>query len=319
MESRPLGFSGITVSAIGLGCNNLGRPDTASFDQAGSDAVVHAAIDAGITFFDTADIYGAEYGLSERRLGAALRGRRDDVVIATKFGHQDFASAIVDAGPKGSRAYIRRAVEGSLERLQTDRIDLYQLHTPDPATPVEETLEALGELVAEGKVLAIGHSNFDDTQTRAADAVASARELPRFATAQNEYSLLRRGVERDLLPAVRELGMGFLPYFPLVNGLFTGRFSRTEMPADSRIARIRPHIHQNAPWDAIEAFDAFAADRGVTLLEATIGWFLARPELSSVIAGATRPEQVRANAAAADAWRPTPEDLADIDRLFPPA
>lgn len=319
METRALGHSGLEVSVVGLGCNNLGRTGTVTAEQDGADAVVAAALDAGVTLFDTADIYGAEYGLSERMLGAALRGRRDEAVIATKFGHQSYASPITDAGAKGSRAYIRRAVEGSLERLGTDRIDLYQLHTPDPETSIEETLEALAELVDEGKVLAIGHSNFDATETRAADAAASGLGLPRFATAQNEYSLLERGVERDLLPAVAELGLGFLPYFPLANGLFTGKFSRTELPADTRIGRQRPHVHANAPWDAIEGFEAFAAARGVGILEATFGWFLSRPELSSVIAGATKPEQIRANAAAGNAWRPSAEDLVEIDRFFPSA
>lgn len=319
METRALGHSGIQVSVVGLGCNNLGRPGTVTAEQSGADEVVAAAIDAGVTLFDTADIYGAEYGLSERMLGTALRGRRDEVVIATKFGHRDYVAPIADAGPTGSRAYVRRAIEGSLERLGTDRIDLYQLHTPDPETSIEETLEALSELVDEGKVLAIGHSNFDATQTRAADAAAAARDLTRFTTAQNEYSLLERGVERDLLPTVAELGLGFLPFFPLANGLFTGKFSRTELPSDTRIGRQRPHVHEQAPWDAIEAFEAFAAARGVGILEATFGWFLSRPELSSVIAGATRPEQIRANAAAGTAWRPTAEDLVEIDRFFPSA
>ena len=318
MEKRALGPSELDVTAVGLGCNNLGRPGTLTFTQDGADDVVLAALDAGVTFFDTADIYGAEYGLSETILGAALRGRRDEAVVATKFGHQDFASPLAEVGPRGGRAYIRAAVEGSLTRLATDRIDLYQLHTPDPATPIEETLSALAELVDEGKVRAIGHSNLDGDAVLAADDAAITGGFPRFVSAQNEYSLLARAVEDDVLPAVRERGLGFLPYFPLANGLFTGKFSRTDRPADTRIARQRPHIADQAPWDAIEAFEAFAAERGIGILEATFGWFLARPELASVIAGATRPEQVRANAAAGSGWRPDAAEVAAIDAFFPP-
>jgi len=317
MQLRPLGPSGLHVTAVGLGCNNLGRPGTHTMDQEGATEVVLAALDSGVTFFDTADIYGAEYGLSESLLGVALSGRRDEAVVATKFGHQDFASPLAHLGPRGGRTYIRAAVEGSLTRLRTDRIDLYQLHTPDPSTPIEETLSALSELVDEGKVRAIGHSNLDGEAIRAADDAAVAGGFPRFASAQNEYSLLARGVEDEVLPAVRERGLGFLPYFPLANGLFTGKFSRTDRPSDSRIARQRPHIADNAPWDAIEAFEAFAAERGIGILEATFGWFLSRPELASVIAGATRVEQIRANAAAGSGWRPDAAEVAEIDALFP--
>ncbi|GAA2083014.1 aldo/keto reductase [Pseudolysinimonas kribbensis] len=316
MDARPLGSAPFAVSVAGLGCNNFGRPDTATFGQEGTDAVVAAALEAGITFFDTADIYGADYGLSETRLGAAIRGRRDDMVIATKFGHTGAPSPI--EGAKGSLAYIRAAVEGSLRRLGTDRIDLYQQHTPDPSVPIEETLGALDELVVEGKVIAIGNSNFDADQIAAAETAAGRLGIARFVSAQNEYNLLSRSVERDVLPAAREAGLGFLPFFPLANGLFTGKFSRTERPADSRIARQRPHVHENAPWDAIEAYEAFCAERGITMLEATFGWLLAQPALSSVIAGATRPDQVRANAAAATAWVPSPEEIATISGLFPP-
>lgn len=314
---RTLGDTGPRVSVVGLGCNNLGRPGAATFDQAGTDAVVHAALDAGVTFFDTADIYGAEFGLSETRLGVALRGRRDEAVLATKFGHTEYPSPLADVGPRGSRAYVRAAVEASLRRLGIDRIDLYQQHTPDPATPVGETLEALDELVREGKVGAIGNSNFDAAQLRDADDEARQRGTARFVSAQNHYSLLAREAEAEVLPTVEDRGLGFLPFFPLANGLFTGKFSRTEMPADTRIARQRPHVHETAPWDAIEALERFAAARGIGILEATFGWFLARPALSSVIAGATRPEQIRANAAAGSGWRPTAEESAEIAALFP--
>jgi aryl-alcohol dehydrogenase-like predicted oxidoreductase len=317
METRTLGTSDLAVSVVGLGCNNLGRPGTSTFDQEGTDAVIHAALDAGVTFFDTADVYGAEYGLSETRLGAALKGRRDEAVVATKFGHASMASPLADVGPKGGRAYIRSAVEGSLARLGIETIDLYQQHTPDPATPIEETLGALDELVREGKVRAIGNSNFDGAQLAAADAAATALGTARFVSAQNEYSLLERGAEADVLPAAERLGLGFLPFFPLANGLFTGKFSRTEVPGDSRIGRQRPHIAENAPWDAIEALAALGESRGTDLLGATFGWLLAHPMLSSVIAGATKPEQIRANAAAGGAWRPSAAEVAEIDGLFP--
>lgn len=317
METRSLGSSPVQVSVVGLGCNNLGRVGTRTQTLEGARAVVTAALDAGVTFFDTADMYGAEYGLSETLLGEALRGRRDDAVIATKFGHQRYDSPLSPLGPRGSRAYIRAAVDGSLARLQTDYIDLYQLHTPDPETPIGETLAALDELVREGKVREIGHSNFSAAQLREADDAARERGTARFVSAQNEYSLLARDVEAELLPAVRERDLGLLPYFPLANGLFTGKFSRTERPADSRIARQRPHIAEEAPWDAFEAFEAFAAERGIGILEATLGWFLARPELSSVIAGATRPEQVAQNARAGSGWRASTEEMRTIDGFFP--
>ncbi|MGV3713360.1 aldo/keto reductase [Pseudolysinimonas sp.] len=319
METRALGTSGPQVSVVGLGCNNLGRTGTLTFDQEGADAVIHAALESGVTFFDTADIYGAEYGLSETRLGAALKGRRDEAIIATKFGHADFASPLADLGPKGGRAYLRAAVEGSLTRLGIERIDLYQLHTPDPATPIAETLEALDELVREGKVAAIGNSNFDGAQLDEAESEAARLGTARFTSAQNLYSLIARGAEAEVIPTAERLGLGFLPYFPLANGLFTGKFSRDTMPADTRIGRQRPEVHEKAPWDAIEALEAFAAARGIGLLEATFGWLLARPGLSSVIAGATKPEQIRANAAAGNAWRPTSAEVAEIDALFPAA
>jgi len=317
MEIRTLGTSGLAVSVVGLGCNNLGRAGAATFDQEGADAVVGAALDAGVTFFDTADIYGAEYGLSETRLGAALAGRREEAIIATKFGHTGYESPLEAVGPKGGRAYIRAAVEGSLRRLGIETIDLYQQHTPDPGVPIAETLGALDELVREGKVREIGNSNFDASGLREADAEATRLGSARFVSAQNHYSLVARDVELAVLPAVEQLGLGFLPYFPLANGLFTGKFSRTDIPADTRIGRQRPEVHHNAPWDAIEAFERFAAARGIGILEATFGWFLARSALSSVIAGATKPEQIRANARAGNGWRATPTDLAEIDGFFP--
>ncbi|WP_141880589.1 aldo/keto reductase [Homoserinimonas aerilata] len=316
IEYRNLGPSGLRVSTIGLGCNNFGRPGSATEGQVGTTAVIHAAIDAGVTLFDTADMYGYSYGRSEEMMGHALKGHRDEIVLATKFGNADYDSPITHWGAKGSRRYIRQAVEGSLRRLQTDRIDLYQLHTPDPLTPVEETLDALDELIREGKVLYIGHSNLAGWQIAEAEFTARLHGHPRFVSAQNEYNLLTRDVEREVLPAVNAYGLGFLPFFPLYNGLFTGKFSRSGGPADSRIMRQRPHLLEGAPWDAIEEYEALLDGYGVGMLEGTFGWLLAQPGLSSVIAGATTPEQVWRNAHAASAWRPSAEQVAEISRIF---
>ncbi|MGG7451965.1 aldo/keto reductase [Plantibacter sp. T3] len=317
LSYRPLGRSGLLVSAVGIGCNNFGREGTVTESLDGTRAVVDAAIDAGVTLFDTADIYGREYGLSEQLLGQAIAGRRDEIVLATKFGHVDYESPIPNWGAKGSRRYIRLAVEGSLRRLGTDWIDLYQLHTPDPFTPIEETIAALDELVHEGKIRYAGHSNFAGWQLTEADWAARTAGHPAFISAQNEYSLLVRGAERELFPAMRAAGVGFLPYFPLYNGLFTGKFSRDGGPADSRIMRQRKHLLDTAPWDAIEAYQAFCDERGISMLEATFGWLLAQDGLTSVIAGATTPEQIRANAAAGSAWSPTAEEAAWISDRFP--
>jgi len=310
---RAVGRSGLRVSAVGLGCNNFGRAGTATETIAGTRAVLDAAIDAGVTFLDTADMYGREFGLSETLMGEALEGRRDQVVLATKFGHADFAPAVT-GGSKGSRAHVRRAVEDSLRRLRTDWIDLYQLHTPDPSTPIEETLDALVDLVREGKVRYIGHSNFSGWRIAEADHAADG---VRFVSAQNQYSLLARAAEREVLPAAARYGLGFLPFFPLHNGLLTGKFTRDGGPEGSRIMRQRPHLWRDAPWDALERYQAFCDARGITMLEATFAWFLANPLVASVIAGATSAEQVRANAAAATAWNPSAEDLAEIGGILP--
>lgn len=317
LPHRRLGASGLLVSAVGLGCNNFGRPGTLTETLEGTRAVLDAALEAGVTFLDTADMYGGEPGQSETLMGHALRGRRDQVVLATKFGHSGRDMGYGVSAGKASRSYIRRAVEASLTRLQTEWIDLYQLHTPDPRTPVEETLDALGDLVREGKVRYIGHSNLAGWQIADAAHIAERRGDVPFVSAQNHYSLLARAAEREVLPAVERYGLGFLPYFPLHNGLLAGGFTRDHAPEDSRIMRQRPHIWRDAPWEALEAFDAFCREREISMLEATLGWLLARPALSSVIAGATRPEQVRANAAAGTAWTPTPADVATIDALFP--
>ena len=317
VPSRRVGASGLLVSAVGLGCNNFGRAGTRTETLEGTREVLDAAIDAGVTFLDTADMYGKDPGLSESLMGEALRGRRDRVVLATKFGHSGRDMGYPAAGAKASRSYVRRAVEASLARLQTEWIDLYQLHTPDPETPIEETLDVLGDLVREGKVRYIGHSNLAGWQIAEAHYVAAERAGVPFVSAQNHYSLLARAAEREVLPAAERFGLGFLPYFPLHNGLLTGKFSRDHAPADSRIMRQRQHVWEEAPWDELERFQAFCDARDISMLEATFGWLLAKPVLASVIAGATSAEQVRANAAAAAAWAPTADDIAEIDALFP--
>ncbi|MET0673220.1 MAG: aldo/keto reductase [Microbacterium pygmaeum] len=313
---RRVGASGLLVSAVGLGCNNFGRTDTRTQTQSGTNDVIDAALDAGVTFLDTADMYGAEPGLSETLMGVALQGRRERVVLATKFGHPGRDMGYAVSASKGSRAYIRVAVEASLRRLQTDWIDLYQLHVPDPATPIEETIATLDDLVTEGKIRYYGHSNLAGWQIAEAELLAGGRGA-RFVSAQNHYSLLARAAEREVLPAVERFGLGFFPFFPLHNGLLTGKFTREGGPEGSRIMTARPHVWRDAPWDAIERFQSFCDHREISMLQATFGWLLSRPALSSVIAGATSPEQIRSNAAAAAAWTPTAEDLAAIDEMFP--
>ncbi|GGI09626.1 aldo/keto reductase [Egicoccus halophilus] len=310
MEYRRLGDSGLVVSAVGLGGNNFGR----RLDLPGSRAVVEAALDAGITLIDTADVYGD----SEEYLGKILTGRRDEVVLATKFG-----MAVDHNGPswqaRGSRAYVRRAVESSLRRLRTDHIDLYQLHAPDPATPIEETLGAMTELVHEGKVRYLGSSNLAGWQIVDADWTATSSGLERFVSAQNHYSLLERDVEAEVVPACEHLGIGLLPYFPLASGLLTGKYRRGEpAPEGTRL-----HGSQRAQrwlnderFDVVEALQDFADARGIGLLDVAVGGLAAQPAVGSVIAGATAADQVVANVAAA-AWTPTEEDLEELDRLAP--
>ena len=308
---RRLGNSGLAVSTVGLGTNNFGM----KLDLAESRAVVHAALDHGITLFDTADSYGE----SESRLGQILQGNRDDVLIATKFGSdvrnrgQDNGA---DWGARGSRRYIRRAVENSLRRLRTDWIDLYQLHRPDPATPLAETLSALNDLVHEGKVRYIGHSNFSGWQVADAEWIAQTRGLERFISAQNEYSLLRRGIEGDLVPALEHYGIGLLPFFPLANGLLTGKYRRGEAaPRGSRLqVWQRESVLTDATFDILDKLEAFAAQRSITLLDVAIGGLAAQPAVGSVIAGATSPDQVAANVKAGQ-WQPTAADLAEIDSI----
>ncbi|MFF2677608.1 aldo/keto reductase [Arthrobacter koreensis] len=311
-----LGNSGLTVSAVGLGCNNLGRSGTATESQEGTDAVVHAAIDAGITLFDTADIYGAEPGLSEIRLGKALGSRRGDVVLATKFGMDMQGANGPDFGARGSRRYIVTAVEASLRRLGTDWIDLYQFHTPDPLTPIDETLAALEDLVASGKVRYIGHSNRTGWQIAEAEFTARMKGSTRFISAQNHYNLLDRRAELEVTPAAEAYGLGVLPYFPLANGLLTGKYSSGQAPEGSRLTHSRTNLLENADCDQLREFGDFARDRGLTEVQVAFSWLASRPSVSSVIAGATKPEQVKQNAEAAS-WVPSEKDLEELDRIFP--
>jgi aryl-alcohol dehydrogenase-like predicted oxidoreductase len=310
MDYRQLGDSGLTVSVVGLGCNNFGS----RIDADQTTAVVNAALDTGITLFDTADVYGGEPGLSETLLGRALGPRRDEVVVATKFGGDMKGSNGPDWGVRGSRRYLRKAVEASLRRLGTDWIDLYQLHGPDPVTPIEETLAALSELVAEGKVRYLGSSQFAAWQVVDADWAAQTSGQERFISAQNKYSLLDRVAEDELVPACEHLGIGILPYFPLESGLLTGKYKRGQAaPEGTRLSKL-PGRLEAADFDTIEALETFAAERDLTLLEVAIGGLAAQPVVASVIAGATRPEQVADNVAAG-AWEPTTEDLAALDEL----
>lgn len=307
MKVRRLGNSGLKVSVVGLGCNNFGM----RIDAGQTDAVVNAAIDAGVTLFDTADIYGGTQ--SEVFLGKALGKRRHEVVLATKFGMR------VQEDPKrsgGSRRWIMQAVEDSLRRLGTDYIDLYQHHRPDPDTPVDETLRALDDLVTQGKVRYIGCSNYEGWQIADADWTAAGQT--RFVSAQNLYSLLERDVEREILPACEHFGLGFLPFFPLASGLLSGKYRRGEPPPnDSRLAAwgARGQAAMNdANFDRVEALDAWARERGHTILELAFAWLLGHRVVSSVIAGATTPEQVRANAATAN-WMLTPDEVEEVTAL----
>jgi aryl-alcohol dehydrogenase-like predicted oxidoreductase len=277
---------------------------------------VHAALDAGVTLFDSADIYGAEPGASERALGAALGKRRDEAIVATKFGMDVRGAYGPDWGARGARRYIAKAVESSLRNLQTDHIDLYQLHRPDPDTPLEETLCALDDLVRAGKVRYLGHSNFEGWRIADAAWIARTEHLTPFISAQNEYSLVQRQAEEEVLPAAERFGLGVLPYFPLASGLLTGKYKRGEQaPAGTRLAAARMAQRlAEAPWDRIEALQAYAEARGRTILEVAIGGLAAQPAIASVIAGATSAEQVHANVAAL-AWQPTAEDLQELDAI----
>jgi aryl-alcohol dehydrogenase-like predicted oxidoreductase len=309
MTYTQLGPSGLSVSTVGLGCNNFG----ARMADEDVPAVVDAAIDAGITLFDTADVYGNAGG-SETLLGQALGSRRAEVIIATKFGSDMQGANGPDWGVRGSRRYIRIAVESSLRRLNTDWIDLYQLHTPDPNTPIEETLAALHELVTEGKVRYLGSSNLSGWQVVDADWVARTAGYEGFVSAQNEYSWLNRGAEAELIPALEHTGQSLLPFFPLARGLLTGKYRRGEdAPAGSRLARQTDPL-QRADFDTIEAIERFARDRDLSMLQVAIGGLAAMPTVASVISGATSVEQVQQNVAAG-LWSPNGEDLEELLKI----
>lgn len=318
MQLRRLGSSGLTVSVVGLGCNNLGRTGAATQTQDGADAVVRAALDAGVTFFDVADNYGAEPGLSERMLGRALGGGRDEVVLATKFGMDMGGANGPDFGARGSRRYIMTAVEASLRRLGTDHIDLYQFHTPDPLTPIEETLDALDDVVRSGKVRYIGHSNRAGWQIADAEHVARARGGARFISSQSHYNLLDRRAELEVTPAAEAYGLGVLPYFPLANGLLTGKYSDGVVPEGSRLDHSKPQLLEQTDLDQLRALGDFARERRLTELEVAFSWLASRPSVGSVIAGATRPEQIRQNAGSAG-WVPSAEDETALEEIFPAA
>ena len=307
MRFRRLGDSGLVVSVVGLGCNNFGR----RIDLDATRAVVDAAQDCGITLLDTADSYGA----SEEFLGEVLAGRRDEFVLATKFGSDLHGALGDDGGARASRRYVRKAVERSLTRLRTDHIDLYQLHRPDELTPIEETLSVLTDLVREGKVRYVGSSNFAGWQVADADWVARTSGFERFVSAQNEYSLLERDAEDDLVPACEHFGVGLLPYFPLANGLLTGKYRRDAPPPEGTRLHGRADYLTDDRLDLVELLTGYASARGRTLLDVAIGGLAARPAVASVIAGATRPEQVFANAAAG-AWEPSPDDVVALDELL---
>ena len=302
MRTRLLGEGGPEVSVVGLGTNNFGG----RIDYEQSLAVIDTALEAGVTLIDTADIYSQ--GTSEEFIGRALEGRRDRVVIATKFGKP------MDERPeerRGNPDYIRWAVEGSLRRLRADAIDVYQMHEPDPATPIEETLGALNDLVHEGKVRWIGSSNFSADQIEEVEDAARSAGFHRFVSAQNHYSLVEREAEDEVLPACERLGVGFLPYFPLASGLLTGKYRRGETATEGRLAGREIPDHR---WDRAEALQRYADERGISLLDVAVGGLLGMPAVSSVIAGATKPEQVHANVAAA-AWEPSAEDVEALRAL----
>jgi len=309
MKQRALGKSGLQVSLVGLGCNNFGGRT----DLEASRSVIHQALDLGITLFDTADIYG-ELGGSEKIMGQVLGDRRKDIILATKFGMaMDRAGVLKGA----SRRYILSAAEASLQRLKTDWIDLYQLHVPDPLTPVEETLRAMEDLIRQGKVRYIGCSNLAAWQVVEAQWTARRLGFNAFVSCQDEYSLLVRDPERELLPAMEAHGLGLLPYFPLASGLLSGKYKRNQMPERARLTTSKvlgERYLTNANWEIVERLEDFCAKRGRSLLELAFSWLAARPLVSSVIAGATRPEQVEQNVKAVD-WALTPEDTAEIDRL----
>jgi aryl-alcohol dehydrogenase-like predicted oxidoreductase len=311
MEYRNLGRSGLLVSRVGLGCNNFG----ARIDLEQTRAVVDKAIEAGITLFDTADAYGNRGG-SETALGDALGPRRKDVVLATKFGMQMDSEGRLSGAARG---YVISAVEASLKRLRTDWIDLYQLHRPDPKTPIEETLRALDDLVRQGKVRYVGCSNLGAWQFADAAWIARTGGFSSFISIQDEYNLLQRDIERDLIPAALHFGAGLLPYYPLAGGLLTGKYRRGAAPAEGTRYATTPAMSgryaTDENWNALEKLEGFCSERGRTLLKLAFAWLLAQPVTASVIAGATKPEQVEANVRAGE-WELAPEDLAALEAIL---
>ena len=310
MDYRPLGKTGLKVSAIGLGCNNFGL----RADLAQTRAVVDKAIDLGVTLFDTADRYGSPFGTSETYLGQALGARRKNVVLASKFGNaMDESGAMQGASPR----YIRIAAEASLKRLKTDWIDLYQFHRPDPKTPIEESLRTLEDLAREGKIRHYGCSQFSPEQIREAAGAAKKAGIPGIVTAQNHYNLLKRDMEDDFIPALRESGMGFIPFYPLAGGLLTGKYKPDSAPDGSRFHKPREQekraLGEN-PWPTLEKLERFCAVRGCSMLQLAVNWLLAKPELASVIAGATRPAQIEQNVNAVG-FKLSAADLAEVDKL----
>ena len=309
MEHRRLGRSGLKVSEVGTGCNNFGG----RCDRAATQAVVDAALAQGITLFDTADVYGNQQ--SEVLLGAALGTRRQQAIVATKFA-MPMGMTVHDRG--GSRRYIEAAVEASLRRLGTDYIDLYQMHAPDPDTPIEETLDALGDQVRRGKVRYIGRSNFSGWQIADADWVARTNVGARFVSAQNHYSLLERAIETEVLPSCDRFGLGMLPFFPLASGMLTGKYRRNEAPPQgtrlANVGRLAERALNDRNFTIVESLTAFAAERGHSLLDLAFGWLLTKPSISSVIAGATSAAQVEANVAAS-VWRLSAADAAAVDAM----
>jgi aryl-alcohol dehydrogenase-like predicted oxidoreductase len=309
MTLRNLGHSGLRVSLIGLGCNNFGQ----RMDLESSRAVIHKALDAGITLFDTADVYGGRGG-SETVMGQVLGDRRKDIVLATKF-----AMPMDDGEKKGaSRRYIMTAIEASLRRLKTDWIDLYQVHRPDTLTPIEETLRALDDLIRAGKVRYVGCSNFSAAQLVEAQWAARHLGLNAFISAQDEYNLLKRGLDKENLPMMQRYGVGLLPYYPLASGLLTGKHKRGGNVAGTRLAMsIFSGVMTDANFAMVEKLEAFAKARGHTILELAFSWLAARPAIGSIIAGATKPEQIEANVKAAS-WTLSAEDMAEIDKITLP-
>ena len=307
LATRSLGAGGPEVSVVGLGCNNFGR----RVDVSGTRAVVDAALEEGITFFDTSNTYGEPRGQSEEFLGEVLAARRERIVLATKFG-MDMGDGL---GPRGSRSYVLQACDASLRRLRTDVIDYYWYHEPDGVTPIAETLEALDELVRGGKVRYVGASNFSAEQIEEADAVAREQGLTRFTAIQNNYSLLVRDAEQEVLPTCERLGLGFVPFFPLASGLLTGKYRRGQAAPEGTRLAAREQVASDEQFDTVEAVARFATEHGVSMTDVAIGALLARPVVSTVIAGATKPEQVRGNVAAAR-WIPSESDLAELESVL---